>query len=301
MTTEPQAKDRQLGKFRQWEQAMSKLYINFQDYSKDARKEFNDEDIHQARVNSRKLLTLLSILDPGHTATADLYDSFKQAQKKLGRVRDADVLIGSFEARRKAAKAAGDKKTAKLLKAVIEHQKDTRKAARKKLRKALPKLSGQALEVLWTPFIETGLEPLAAKKDANVAMRELEVAFEQKKKLARPYSRVLKLNQKKPSKLFMSCESPPRNCGIRRMRLILRWIRNSMPMKPSIRTSRTSSDSLMTSGYGLRRCNRLDAKSWMSAKSGLPSPIRCGQRYWRLFIRTGLSLLLRLSPQNRAS
>lgn len=204
MNTVPQAKDRQLSKSRQWEQAMSKLYINFQDYSKDACKGFNDEDIHQARVNSRKLLTLLSILDPGHTATADLYDSFKQAQKKLGRVRDADVLIGSFEARRKAAKAAGDKKTAKLLKAVIEHQKDTRKDARKKLKKALPKLSGQALEALWTPFIETGLEPLAAKKDANVAMRELEVAFEQKKKPARPYSRVLKLNQKKPLKLFMS-------------------------------------------------------------------------------------------------
>ncbi|MFD2874829.1 CHAD domain-containing protein [Paenibacillus rhizoplanae] len=152
MTTEPQAMHRQLSKSRQWEQAMNKLYINFQDYSKDARKGFNDEDIHQARVNSRKLLTLLSILDPGHTATADLYDSFKQAQKKLGRVRDADVLIGSFEARRKAAKAAGDKKTAKLLKAVIGHQKDTRKASRKKLKKALPKLSGQALEALWTPF-----------------------------------------------------------------------------------------------------------------------------------------------------
>lgn len=222
MTTEPQAKDRQLSKSRQWEQAMHKLYINFQDYSKDARKGFNDEDIHQARVNSRKLLTLLSILDPGHTATAELYTSFKQAQKKLGRVRDADVLIGSFEDRRKAAEAAGDKKTAKLLKAVIEHQKDTRKAARKKLKKALPKLSGHALEALWTPFIKTGLEPLAAKKDANVAMRELEVAFEQKKNPVRPYSRVRQPNRRKPSKLCMSCGSPPRNCVIRQMRLLLR-------------------------------------------------------------------------------
>ncbi|MFD1910040.1 CHAD domain-containing protein [Paenibacillus rhizoplanae] len=182
MTTEPQAMHRQLSKSRQWEQAMNKLYINFQDYSKDARKGFNDEDIHQARVNSRKLLTLLSILDPGHTATADLYDSFKQAQKKLGRVRDADVLIGSFEARRKAAKAAGDKKTAKLLKAVIGHQKDTRKASRKKLKKALPKLSGQALEALWTPFIETGLEPLAAKKTPMSPCASLKSPLNRRKK-----------------------------------------------------------------------------------------------------------------------
>lgn len=182
MTTEQLTKDRQLSKARQWEQAMNKLYINFRDYSQDVLKGFGDEDIHQARVNSRKLLTLLSILDPGHSATEELYSTFKQAQKKLGKVRDADVLIASFKDRRKAAKEAGDVKTAELLTAVIKHQKAKRKTFRKKLEDALPKLTGKALDVQWTPFIDTQLEPLAAKKDANVVMRELEVAFEQKKK-----------------------------------------------------------------------------------------------------------------------
>ncbi|NQX48771.1 CHAD domain-containing protein [Paenibacillus tritici] len=182
MTTEQQAKDRQVSKSRQWEQAMNKLYINFQDYSKDALNGFKDEDIHQARVNSRKLLTLLSILDPGHTVTAELYSSLKQAQKKLGKVRDADVLIASFKARRKSVTEAGEHKTAKLLKAVIGHQKDSRETSRKKLKNKLPKLSGRTLEAQWNTFMETQLEKLAAKKDANVVMRELEVAFEQKKK-----------------------------------------------------------------------------------------------------------------------
>ncbi|KHL92803.1 hypothetical protein QW71_27135 [Paenibacillus sp. IHB B 3415] len=182
MTTEQLTKDRQLSKARQWEQAMNKLYINFRDYSQDVLKGFGDEDIHQARVNSRKLLTLLSILDPGHSATEELYSTFKQAQKKLGKVRDADVLIASFKERRKTAKEAGDVKTAELLTAVIKHQKAKRKTFRKKLEEGLPKLSGKALDAQWTPFIDTQLEPLAAKKDANVVMRELEVAFEQKKK-----------------------------------------------------------------------------------------------------------------------
>lgn len=182
MTTEQLTKDRQLSKARQWEQAMSKLYINFRDYSQDVLKGFGDEDIHQARVNSRKLLTLLSILDPGHSATEELYSTFKQAQKKLGKVRDADVLIASFKERRKTAKEAGDVKTAELLKAVIKHQKAKRKTFRKKLEEGLPKLSGKALDAQWTTFMDTQLEPLAAKKDANVVMRELEVAFEQKKK-----------------------------------------------------------------------------------------------------------------------
>lgn len=182
MTTEQLTKDRQLSKARQWEQAMNKLYINFRDYSQDVLKGFGDEDIHQARVNSRKLLTLLSILDPGHSATEELYSTFKQAQKKLGKVRDADVLIASFKERRETAKEADDVKTAELLKAVIKYQKAKRKTFRKKLEDVLPKLSGKALDAQWTTFIDTQLEPLAAKKDANVVMRELEVAFEQKKK-----------------------------------------------------------------------------------------------------------------------
>ncbi|WP_340021100.1 CHAD domain-containing protein [Paenibacillus sp. FSL K6-1096] len=181
MTTEHPSKDRQMSKSRLWEQALTKLYINFQDYSKDALNGFADEDIHQARVNSRKLLTLLSILDPGHSVTADLYSSFKQAQKRLGKVRDADVLIGSFKERRKAAKAADQPKTAKLLKAVIRHQKAKRKKFRKKLKKELPGLI-RALEAPWTHFIGNGLAELAARTDANVVMRELEVAFDQKKK-----------------------------------------------------------------------------------------------------------------------
>ncbi|AIQ66753.1 CHAD domain-containing protein [Paenibacillus graminis] len=182
MTDLQVVKERQISKARQWELALNKLYINFCDYSKDVLKSFGDEDIHQARVNCRKLLTLLSILDPEHVVTADLYSTLKQAQKRLGKVRDADVLIASFKDRHNQAKEAGEAKTAKLLKAVIRHQKDKRKKYRKKLAAGLPKLSGKALNEQWEAFLSRDLEALASKRDANVVMRELEVAFEQKKK-----------------------------------------------------------------------------------------------------------------------
>ncbi|MBW4084270.1 CHAD domain-containing protein [Paenibacillus sp. S150] len=185
MTDLQATKDGQISKAGQWELALNKLYINYRDYSKDALLEFGDEDIHQARVNCRKLLTLLSILDPEQLVTAKLYNTFKQAQKRLGKVRDADVLIESFKDRRKQAKEDGKGKTAKLLKAVIRHQKNRRKKYRKKLADKLPKLSGKELNGQWEAFLGSDLEDLAAKRDANVVMRELEVAFEQKKKICK--------------------------------------------------------------------------------------------------------------------
>lgn len=180
MAIEQLAKSGQAGKTVQWEQALNRLFINFRDYSKDALKTYNVEDIHQARVNSRKLLTLLSILDPDHSS--GLYPLFKKAQKHLGKVRDADVLIEAFKKRQNQSKEAGDKKTAELLKAVITYQKKQRKEYRHKLSNKLPRLLSKEMNTMWDDFIGEQLEPLIARRDANVVMRELEVAYEQKRK-----------------------------------------------------------------------------------------------------------------------
>ncbi|OBZ10465.1 hypothetical protein A8L34_17855 [Bacillus sp. FJAT-27264] len=179
MTAEQAPKGRPASQTEQWEHALNLLYFNFQDYSKEALRKFGDEDIHQARVNCRKLLTLLAILDPKHSS--GLYPIFKKAQKRLGKVRDADVLIQSFKERRRQAKADGKPKTVKLLTAVIKHQKNTRKKYREQLAQDLPKLANSALDERWAVFLSTQLESMVARRDANVVMRELEVAFEQRK------------------------------------------------------------------------------------------------------------------------
>ncbi|MDT3428232.1 CHAD domain-containing protein [Paenibacillus forsythiae] len=163
-----------------WERAMTELYTGFLHHGTEALESFDDEAVHQARVSSRKLLTLLSVLDPGHSS--GLYAIFKQAQKRLGKVRDADVLIASFKERRTAAKRDGDKQTAKLVKAVIRHQKAERRRRRAKLADELPALINGKLKSQWEEFIEKRLPGLVSGTDANIAMRELEVAYEQQKK-----------------------------------------------------------------------------------------------------------------------
>ncbi|WP_379127824.1 CHAD domain-containing protein [Paenibacillus sp. sgz500958] len=183
MTVEIPSPGSRLGRTGQWQQALNVLYINFKDYSRSALEDFDDEAIHQARVNNRKLLTLLSILDPSHST--GLYSIFKKAQKRLGKVRDADVLIKSFKDRRKFVKEDGDTETASLLKTVIRHQKVERRKYRHKLARDLPALFSKNVDKQWNEFLEVQLEPLAANRDANVVMRELEVAFDQQKQKCR--------------------------------------------------------------------------------------------------------------------
>ncbi|WP_025692481.1 CHAD domain-containing protein [Paenibacillus zanthoxyli] len=179
MTTDIAAHSSETSGAQQWEQAMTKLYTSFMDYGTEALKDFDDEAVHQARVSSRKLLTLLSVLDPGHSS--GLYAMFKQAQKRLGKVRDADVLIQSFKERRKSAKLGGDKKAAQLLRAVIRHQKARRRQQRAKLADTLPALMNGVLQSKWDEFMKVRLPTLVADINVNITMRELEVAFEQQK------------------------------------------------------------------------------------------------------------------------
>lgn len=163
----------------QWEKAMSGLYADFKKYGNQALDDFDDEAVHQARVSSRKLMTLLAVLDPGDAS--GLHAGFKRAQKALGKVRDADVFILAFRKRRKKAKRSGDKKTAKLIKAVIRHEKAERKDYRKKLAGRLSEIMGGGLDGKWNAFIKERLPVLLEDKDVNAAIRELETAYEQQK------------------------------------------------------------------------------------------------------------------------
>ncbi len=167
-------------KSKQWHDVLSELYDKFQQHGQRAMDTFDEEDVHQARVNCRKLMTLLRILDPNDTT--ELLPLFKKAQKRLGKVRDEDVLIDAFKDRRKQAKKLEQDQLARLLKAVIEEQKEHRRLYRKKLVSKLPKLQGKKLQKKWEPFLEQQLSELVAISDVNRLMRELEISYEQKKK-----------------------------------------------------------------------------------------------------------------------
>ncbi|MEW4369493.1 CHAD domain-containing protein [Paenibacillus kandeliae] len=170
-------------KSAQWHDVLSELYNKFQQHGQQAVDDFDEEDVHQARVNCRKLMTLLRILDPNDQT--ELLPLFKKAQKRLGKVRDEDVLIDAFKDRRKQAKQQGQEHLVKLLKAVIKEQKEHRRFYRKKLVSKLPSLQGKKLRKKWEPFLEEQLPKLVANSDVNRLMRELEISYEQKKKTYR--------------------------------------------------------------------------------------------------------------------
>jgi CHAD domain-containing protein len=107
------------------------------------------EDLHQARVNSRKLLTLINALAP--EKNDKLMPKLKKAQRLLGRVRDCDVLIENFK---KQKETLQDKAKKKLVKKFILLQKNERKDYRKKMRKNLPKLLDKKFEKQWESLIQ---------------------------------------------------------------------------------------------------------------------------------------------------
>ncbi|CAM4396093.1 CHAD domain-containing protein [Paenibacillus tarimensis] len=170
----------------QWEPVLNELHVQFRSHGRRAVEDFDVEAVHQARVSCRKLLTLLRILDPDNRS--GLYPIFKKSQKQLGKVRDKDVLIGTFKQRRKLVKAAGDKKQDRLLGSFIAVQKKERKRYRAKLAEKLPKMQDEEELTRWNKFLQEELESLLGHTDVNGVMRELETAYEEKKQRYREIS-----------------------------------------------------------------------------------------------------------------
>ncbi len=155
----------------QWHDALEELYTEFRKRSRAALKEYDEEDVHQARVSARKLLTLLQVIDPDEET--GLYRVIKKAQKRFGRVRDADVLIGEFKELRKEAQSEDRGDEAKLFKRMAKLEKEERKGQRKKLSRKLPKIVNNKLDKRWKTFLKEELSELASQADVRRSVREL--------------------------------------------------------------------------------------------------------------------------------
>ncbi|WP_310550611.1 CHAD domain-containing protein [Paenibacillus glufosinatiresistens] len=178
----PQPAQTRTARSRQWEQELNQLYDGFLKHSRQALAAYDREAVHQARTHCRRLMTLLSVLDPEDRS--GLHAEFRKAQKALGKVRDADVFIKELKARRQRAKRTDGKKAVKALKAVAEHEKQHRAKLRRKLGRKLP-AAAAGLDKRWSAFIGQDLPGLAEQRNVNVLLRELEVAYEQQKKICK--------------------------------------------------------------------------------------------------------------------
>jgi CHAD domain-containing protein len=162
--------------YEEWEDTVNRLYADFRSSSQEALETRRAKDVHRARVNARKLITLLKVLDK--EKESGLLQPFQKAQKQLGKVRDVDVLIEAFRERRRSAKAAGQKKKAKLLKGFIKLQKKRRAKYRTKLAERLPDVLNEHLDEQWHAFTGERLRRLVAEADLNREVKALEDRFE---------------------------------------------------------------------------------------------------------------------------
>lgn len=140
---------------RQWNSQLEEVFYKMNRYIEESVSFEDEEDIHQARVNNRKLLTLIKALEPDHSDK--VLAALKKTQKLLGSVRDCDVLIEAFKKRKKSTFLKEQKK---VIKKFILFQKELRKKYRKKMKRKLPNLLEQKLEKRWNQMQQ---EPLAEK------------------------------------------------------------------------------------------------------------------------------------------
>jgi CHAD domain-containing protein len=160
-----------------WKNQITDLYTKMKHYSEQALTFEDDEDIHEARVNSRKLISLLKVMQSDEQQQK-LLASLKKAHKLFGRIRDRDVLIDSFKNRREGQ---GDKKLRKLLKNFILVHKKERKQHRLKLKKRLPKLMNKRIDDQWEAFMNSWFAEQIGEERVIFYVQGLEEQFDDKR------------------------------------------------------------------------------------------------------------------------
>jgi CHAD domain-containing protein len=157
-----------------WKKQLAKIFQSMTKYAAAAVSFQDPEDLHKARVNNRKLLTLLKVMEPSEQLD-DLLSSLRKSQKLFGRIRDRDVLIDAFKQRRKAIIDKGQRK---LMKSFIRFQKAERKHHRKQLQKKLPKLIGRRLNKQWAAFIDATTGNQIGEEQVRNYLHQLEAKFD---------------------------------------------------------------------------------------------------------------------------
>jgi|GEM_PF-1396877 len=151
------------------------LFARFRAHAEASLAEGGRKDVHQARVHARRLSVLLEAW--GGEAAAKVLVQLKKSRKRLGRVRDADVLIAWLKHRREAARESGDGRMARLLKRMIRRRSAARADGLEKLRRKLPKRLDK-LEREWAVFRQESLPRLGEAADPSGELARLEDKFE---------------------------------------------------------------------------------------------------------------------------
>ncbi|MGY4690701.1 CHAD domain-containing protein [Salibacterium sp. K-3] len=159
-----------------WQTVLEEIVQEYVEFCEKAVSFTDIEDLHQARVKGRRLQTLLSFL--GIPEDHKLMDRLDDAHKRLGRVRERDVLIDAFLKR--AEQEAIDEEAAVFRDAAaVVHRK--REKEQEKLAKNLPKIINQKFQEHWETFCSRELPALVRSMTLEERLQTHERAFQEKK------------------------------------------------------------------------------------------------------------------------
>ncbi|MDF2963772.1 MAG: hypothetical protein K0S39_5507 [Paenibacillus sp.] len=160
-----------------WKKGLEKSFQKVKRYSAAALSFKDEEDLHQARVNNRRLISFLKLMERS-PEQEKLLKLLKKAHKLFGGVRDRDVLVEAFKKKRKAAEG---KKQRKLLQSFIQIQKQERKRERAKLKKKLPRLIAGKLDQRWKAYMDSVIAVEMHEEQLLAYVNRLEEQFDHRR------------------------------------------------------------------------------------------------------------------------
>ncbi len=136
---------------------------------------FEDIEVtHQARVKGRRLHALFSFV--GITEDHSLMKRLKKAHKKLGKVREKDVLIEEF---RERAKKTEEKSDAAVYRQISEKAENKRLDHQKQMEAKLPNIINQEFIDEWNRFREKEFRKYVLFLNIPYRLEEYEKTFDE--------------------------------------------------------------------------------------------------------------------------
>ncbi|EDL66780.1 CHAD domain-containing protein [Bacillus sp. SG-1] len=165
---------------RKWEDVLQTLLKKYKHYCDQAINSGDTESIHKSRTKGRRLRTLIHFI--GVDKDHPLYKRLKDAHDALGKVREDDVFIHSFE-KRAEMDQYGD-----VYHEFVKVARQDREKHLKKLKKKLPKAINDEFLSLFNNFLQDELKNKLLTLDIPGELQKQEDDF---KALVKEYHQVI--------------------------------------------------------------------------------------------------------------
>ncbi|WP_421385141.1 CHAD domain-containing protein [Bacillus salacetis] len=155
-----------------WADMLENLLKEYKGYCDDAVSFKDTEDVHKSRTKGRRLRTLIHFIGVGKDHP--LYERLKKAHDALGKVREEDVFIESFE------KEAETNSYGDVYREFTKEAGKKRDQHRKKLKKKLPDIIDEKFMSQFHSFLKNELKNYILPLDISSELQKQEKDFDKR-------------------------------------------------------------------------------------------------------------------------